>query len=134
MEGLKANYLEGKSTVAETAICQLEEYFARDRKEFSLQLLLVGTAFQQKIWNELINIPYGVTESYLGLSHKIKNVKAIRAVAAANGANALSIFVPCHRIVGSKGEMIGYAGGKEVKKKLLQLEQALPLDNQLELF
>ena len=132
--GLGSEYFEESTVVIRKAIDQLEEYFAGERKEFGIQLLMVGTSFQNQIWNELINIPYGETESYLGLSHRISNKKAIRAVAAANGANALSIFVPCHRIIGSRGELVGYAGGTGAKKKLLQLEGAITKDTQLEIF
>jgi len=132
--GLGSEYFEESTDVIRKAIDQLEEYFAGERKEFGIQLLMVGTSFQNQIWNELINIPYGETESYLGLSHRISNKKAIRAVAAANGANALSIFVPCHRIIGSRGELVGYAGGTGAKKKLLQLEGAITKDTQLEIF
>ena len=94
----------------------------------------MGSAFQQKIWYELKRIPYGKTKTYLELSKKINHEKAIRAVAAANGANAISILIPCHRIVGSQGELTGYAGGIEVKKKLLALENARPDTDQLWLF
>jgi len=132
--GLGGEYFEESTDVIMKAIDQLAEYFAGERKEFGIQLLMVGTPFQNQIWNELINIPYGETESYLGLSHRLSNDKAIRAVAAANGANALSIFVPCHRIIGSKGELVGYAGGTNVKKKLLELEGVLRKDIQLEIF
>lgn len=127
--GLDADYIEAETVVIIETKKQLFEYFKRERKEFDIPLKLVGTTFQQNIWNELLNISYGKTETYLGLSKKIKNTKAIRAVAAANGANAISIIVPCHRIVGSNGDLIGYAGGLSVKKKLLKLES-----NQLQLF
>lgn len=127
--GLDAEYIEEETDVILEAKDQLLKYFKRERKEFDIPLKLIGTDFQQSIWNELLKIPYGKTESYLGLSKKINNKKAIRAVAAANGANAISIIVPCHRIVGSNGDLIGYAGGLNVKKKLLKLES-----NQLQLF
>ena len=109
---------------------QLEAYFSKKLTVFYLPLLLVGTDFQQSVWKALLQIPYGKTQTYLGLSKQLNNTKAIRAVAAANGANALSIIVPCHRIIGSNNELIGYAGGLTAKKKLLALEQG----NQLELF
>ncbi len=120
--GLQANYVEAESTVTEEAKKQLSEYFSEERKEFNVPLLLVGTEFQKSVWDELLKIPFGVTDTYLGLSIKLHNPKSIRAVAAANGANALSIFVPCHRIIGSNGELIGYAGGLPTKNKLLNLE------------
>ena len=101
---------------------QLNEYFNQERKEFDIPLLTVGSDFQKSVWLELQQIPYGITETYLGLSIKMNNEKAIRAVSAANGANAISIFIPCHRVIGSKNELTGYAGGIPVKKKLLRLE------------
>jgi len=82
----------------------------------------------------LIKIPFGITESYLGLSQKLGNEKAIRAVAAANGANAISVIIPCHRIIGSDGKLIGYAGGLDAKKKLLLLEGVGRGVEQLKLF
>ena len=132
--GLDAVYEEGETLIIVSAKQQLEEYFSGDREEFNIKLLMVGTSFQHTIWNELVKVPYGETETYLGLSQKINNEKAIRAVAAANGANALAIFVPCHRIIGSKGELVGYAGGLGVKKKLLQLENIEKYPEQLNLF
>ena len=95
--------------------------------------MLVGSDFQKTVWNTLLQIPYGKTETYLGLSKSMNNEKAIRAVASANGANAFSIIVPCHRVIGSDGKLVGYAGGLSVKKKLLELEGALAT-NQLSLF
>jgi methylated-DNA-[protein]-cysteine S-methyltransferase len=121
-KGLKADYLESDSTVIDLAIRQLDEYFTGNRKVFEIPLLMVGTDFQQSVWKALIQIPYGQTDTYLGLSRKLGNELAIRAVAAANGANAISIIVPCHRIIGSDGDLIGYAGGLPAKEKLLNLE------------
>ncbi len=134
MRGLKAPMAEDNSEIIDKTLNQLTEYFNRKRKTFDIPLLPIGTAFQQKIWNELRLIPYGETKTYLELSRKIKNEKAIRAVAAANGANAISILIPCHRILGSQGELTGYAGGLEAKKKLLALENARPDTDQLRLF
>ena len=133
-EGLKA-IIEFKQTdlIVETQR-QLEEYFQKLRTNFELPLLLVGTPFQKSVWNELLKVPYGKTETYLGLSQKLNNTKAIRAVAAANGANAISIIVPCHRIVGTNGELVGYAGGVDVKQKLLRLENSANYAEQLKLF
>ena len=133
-KGLDTVYLEEKTGTIHAARQQLNEYFAGERTEFNVPLLMVGTSFQQSIWNELLKIPYGNTESYLGLSKKINNLKAIRAVAAANGANAISIFVPCHRILGRNGELTGYAGGLNTKRKLLQLESIQQNTEQLQLF
>ena len=101
----------------------MEEYFARKRKAFDIPLLFIGTDFQKSVWQELLNIPYGKTVSYGELSQKLGNSKAVRAVATANGANAISIFVPCHRVIGKNGNLTGYGGGLEVKEKLLELER-----------
>ena len=124
-KGLKAEYVEQHSEVIEETIKQLREYFAGERKEFNIPLFTVGTAFQKSVWEGLIKIPYGTTASYLELAKKIGNEKAVRAVASANGANAISILIPCHRIIGSNGDLVGYAGGLPAKKKLLELESNL---------
>ena len=133
-KGLEADYVEEESQVNHETEKQLQEYFAKQRNHFDIPLKLVGTEFQKTIWNLLLQIPYGKTDTYLGLSQKIKNEKAIRAVAAANGANAISIIVPCHRIIGSDGELTGYAGGLKAKKQLLQLENIEKFPEQLDLF
>ncbi|MFN4198272.1 MAG: methylated-DNA--[protein]-cysteine S-methyltransferase, partial [Flavobacterium sp.] len=128
--GLSAEFREEASPVLQETQKQLEAYFHRELEQFSLPLLCVGTDFQQQVWQALQTIPYGSTESYLGLSKQLGNPKAIRAVASANGANALAIIIPCHRIIGSGQELVGYAGGIGVKKRLLALEQ----QEQLSLF
>ena len=133
-EGLNAKYVEEETKIICFAIQQLTEYFRTERKVFDIPLQLVGTTFQQIVWNELLKIPYGKTETYLKLSRKIKNEKAVRAVASANGANAISIIVPCHRVIGSRGELTGYAGGLTAKRKLLQLESNFQTLEQLKLF
>lgn len=120
--GLQAEYAEGVSTVIEEAKGQLNAYFAGERTTFDLPLRMVGTDFQQRVWKALLAVPYGTTLSYAALTVKVAEPTAIRAVASANGANALSIIVPCHRIIGSNGELTGYAGGLEVKRRLLKLE------------
>ena len=132
--GLETSYEEKSSPVIRKAQSQLEEYFEGRRNDFEVPLLLVGTPFQKHVWQELLKIPFGKTESYSGLSKKIDNEKAVRAVAAANGANAISIFIPCHRIIGINGEPVGYAGGTSTKKKLLQLEKGIKGLEQLTLF
>ncbi len=119
---LNGEYVEEDTDVILKTVKQLNEYFSGKRKEFSIPLLFTGTDFQKKVWNELLKIPYGKAISYSELSHKLNNEKAVRAVASANGANAISIIVPCHRVIGSHGELTGYAGGLETKKKLLNLE------------
>jgi methylated-DNA-[protein]-cysteine S-methyltransferase len=132
-KGLDASYEEGTSAIIEKCKLQLKEYFEGTRTAFDIPLLLVGTDFQKEVWNALLQIPHGKTTSYLGLSQKLGNEKAIRAVATANGANAISIIIPCHRVIGSDGNLVGYAGGLPAKKKLLLLEGALKEENQLQL-
>lgn len=106
----------------EDCVLQLNQYFQGTRKHFSLPLQPKGTAFQQKIWKLLQTIPYGKTVSYLDLSKQLGDVKAIRAVANANGKNPLWIVVPCHRVIGSDGSLTGYAGGLHRKQWLLEHE------------
>ena len=106
----------------EDAVYQLREYFDGKRKVFDLMLKPQGTEFQNKVWQALLTIPYGKTLSYSDLSKKVGDVKAIRAVAAANGKNPLWIVVPCHRVIGSDGSLTGYAGGLHRKKWLLEHE------------
>lgn len=118
----EAKFVPGETEVIKQTKQELNEYFEGKRTEFSIPMNLAGTDFQKSVWKALLEIPFGKTESYLGLSKILNNVKAIRAVAAANGANAISILIPCHRIVGSQGELIGYAGGLPAKKQLLELE------------
>lgn len=131
---LKAEYNILETPFLKDTKKQLDEYFSTKRTEFSIPLLLLGTTFQQKVWNELLKIPYGKTKSYLSLSRDLGNEKAIRAVASANGANSISILIPCHRIIGKNGELTGYAGGLNTKKNLLILENSIKEDNQLTLF
>jgi len=130
---LNGEYIEEETDITKQTKLELNEYFEGKRKEFTIPLLFAGTDFQKKVWNALLKIPYGKTESYSGLSKLMENEKAVRAVASANGANAISIIVPCHRIIGCKGDMVGYAGGIQVKKKLLKLE-GYRKDGQTELF
>ena len=130
---LHASYVETKTDVFYETVKQPEAYFAGHRTRFEVPLLFAGTVFQQKVWERLLKIPYGQTISYAQLSAELGDPGGIRAVAAANGANAMSILVPCHRVIATDGSLTGYAGGLDVKKKLLRLEKALPGD-QLELF
>ena len=104
------------------AVQQLHDYFNGKRTTFSFKMNPKGTEFQKRVWQELLNIPYGKTCSYLELSKKIGNVKAIRAVATANGKNPLWIVIPCHRVIGSDGSLTGYAGGLWRKKWLIEHE------------
>ncbi|MEO9893659.1 methylated-DNA--[protein]-cysteine S-methyltransferase [Aurantibacter sp.] len=108
--------------VLEDAVYQLNEYFEGKREHFDLELNPQGTDFQQRVWKALSDIPFGKTTSYLDLSKTLGDVKAIRAVAAANGKNPLWIIVPCHRVIGSDGSLTGYAGGLHRKKWLLDHE------------
>lgn len=121
---LGAEFEAGGSPVIDEAKIQLDEYFAGARREFDVPLLFTGTDFQQKVWNALLAIPYGQTVSYGDMARQIGRPGAVRAVANANGANAISIFVPCHRVIGSNGALTGYAGGLEAKEFLLKLENA----------
>lgn len=120
-----ADYEEGESEILDDTIQQLSEYFAGVRKVFDLPLLFAGTEFQIKVWNALLEVPYGHTASYSHLAEKIGDKNAVRAVANANGANAISIIVPCHRIIGSNGELVGYGGGLRAKKQLIELESGI---------
>ena len=106
----------------EDCVIQLNEYFAGERTLFDLKLNPEGTTFQKQVWNALQTIPYGKTLSYLELSKQLGDVKAIRAVANANGKNPLWIIVPCHRVIGSDGSLTGYAGGLHRKQWLLEHE------------
>ena len=103
---------------------QLEEYFAGRRTAFDVRLDFAGTSFQRKVWNALLTIPFGQTRSYGQIAKQIGNPRAVRAVGAANGRNPVSIVAPCHRVIGSTGELTGFAGGLDVKAYLLALEGA----------
>lgn len=116
------SFAKPKSVVIKNCIKQLNEYFAGKRTEFTLHTSQVGTEFQQTVWAELCRIPFGRTISYLELSKRIGNVKAIRAVGTANGNNSICIIVPCHRVIGSNGDLVGYGGDLWRKKWLLEHE------------
>ena len=102
---------------------QLDEYFSGTRKAFDIPLHPVGTEFQQQVWNALLEIPYGETRSYKDIALSIANLKGIRAVAQAIGANGISILIPCHRVIGSNHSLTGFAGGIEAKRILLLIER-----------
>ncbi len=108
--------------LTDMAISQLNEYFTGKRKKFDLPLKMVGTEFQQKVWRALCDIPYGETRSYKEVAIAVSNPKGPRAVGMANNKNPLGIVVPCHRVVGSNGKLVGYATGLDVKERLLYLE------------
>lgn len=113
---------------------QLAEYFAGGRQEFDIPLKLVGTPFQMRVWQELSRIPFGTTITYAELARRIGRPSAARAVGHANGRNPISIFVPCHRVVGAAGKLTGYAGGIERKQRLLDLERRATLVQSSALF
>ncbi|MGD9699948.1 MULTISPECIES: methylated-DNA--[protein]-cysteine S-methyltransferase [unclassified Acinetobacter] len=104
---------------------QLTEYFAGTRQQFDLPLDFEGTEFQKKVWQALLSIPFGETRSYRDIAEQVGNVKAVRAVGAANGKNPISIIAPCHRVVGANGKLVGFAGGLDNKEILLKLESSL---------
>ncbi len=101
---------------------QLRAYFAGELRQFDLPLDVVGTDFQKRVWKQLESIPYGETRSYREIAEAIGAPRAIRAVGAANGSNPLPIVIPCHRVIGSSGKLVGYGGGLPLKEKLLKLE------------
>ena len=117
------NYILRETFLIKKASEQLFEYLAGKRKNFELPLLKDGTDFQISVWNELIKIPYGETRSYKDIAVAINNEKAVRAVGMANNRNKISIFIPCHRVIGSDKKLVGYGGGLEIKKFLLNLEK-----------
>ena len=104
---------------------QLEEYFDKKRKTFDVPLEIFGTQFQKKVWRELLKINYGTTISYKKLALRVGDINTIRAVGKANGSNPLPIIIPCHRVIGANGNLVGYGGGIDVKHKLLTLEGSL---------
>ena len=123
---LKIDARDDRHPVLVEAERQLGEYFGGQRKAFALKLDLAGTAFQRKVWNALLTIPFGETRSYAQIARQIGSPAAVRAVGAANGKNPVSIVAPCHRVIGSTGKLTGFAGGLEVKAQLLTLEGAKP--------
>ena len=112
-----------RTELTDRAMEQLREYFSGQRKQFELPYELRGTEFQKKVWAALEAIPYGQTRSYREIAQAVGNPKAVRAVGAANGKNPMWIVVPCHRVIGADGGLTGYAGGVELKRALLELEQ-----------
>ncbi len=105
-------------------LVELEEYFAGQRRKFTFSLAPEGTAFQQKVWQAVYAIPFGEVTTYQNIAKKIGKAKAVRAVGHANGSNPLPIVIPCHRVIGGNGDLCGYGGGIELKRKLLKLEGA----------
>ncbi len=109
--------------IIQETIKQLDEYFSEVRKTFDLPLNPIGTQFQKKVWNELLNISYGKVKTYKDIAIAIGNPNAARAVGNANNKNPIAIIIPCHRVIGSNGNLIGYAGGLDIKQQLLWLEK-----------
>ena len=116
---------ETYTSVIEQCISELDEYFYKGRKFFDVELNPRGTEFQKKVWNELLTIPYGTTMSYEALSLRLGNIKSIRAVGLANGQNPIAIIIPCHRVIGKGGSLVGYGGGLQNKEWLLNHEGAI---------
>lgn len=121
----KENEIEKETDYIRRTYLQLKEYLSGKRKSFDIEIEMIGTEFQKKVWKELLNIPYGETRSYKDIATAIGNEKACRAVGNANNKNPIAIIVPCHRVVGSNGSMTGYAGGIDIKEKLLKIENNL---------
>ena len=121
---LRADFAVQPSETAARAASQLDEYFNGKRTMFRLPLLMLGTEFQKRVWQCLCSIPYGTTLSYSAEAARMGRRSAVRAVANANGANPMSVIVPCHRVVGSNGALTGYGGGMEIKRFLLDLERS----------
>jgi len=122
-DNLPNDFKTGETPLIKKTAKQLDEYFDGKRKVFDLPIIMHGTDFQLKVWKALQKIPYGKTLSYLELAEKIGNKKACRAVGMANNRNPISIIVPCHRVIGKNGKLVGYAGGLELKQILLNLEK-----------
>lgn len=114
---------EKETTLLKEAAKQLTEYFQGKRKRFELPLAPNGTEFQQKVWKALMDIPFGETRSYGEIAVSVGNPKAARAVGMANNRNPIPIFIPCHRVIGANGKLVGYGGGLEIKEYLLNIEK-----------
>ena len=119
---LNADFVMASSAVLEQTKRELDEYFAGKRKSFDIPLHPVGTDFQQQVWQALLEIPYGETRTYKEIAESVNNLKGVRAVAQAIGANGMSILIPCHRVIGTNHSLTGYAGGIEAKRLLLDIE------------
>ena len=120
---LNAEYIEQDTNILKETRKQIDEYLIGERIKFEIPILMVGSDFQKQVWNALIAVNYGEVATYLDLAKSIDNEKAVRAVASANGANSIGIIIPCHRIIGSNGDLVGYGGGLPIKKRLLNLEK-----------
>lgn len=120
---LQTRFKDKETELNKKAQAQLEEYFEGTRKEFDLPLKLEGTPFQVSVWEALMKIPYGETRSYRDIAEQIGNPNSYRAVGLANNKNPISVIIPCHRVIGANGDMIGYGGGLNKKRRLLELEK-----------
>ena len=129
----KKNSTKTHSSLKE-CVYQLDEYFTGDRKEFGLKLNPSGTDFQKRVWEQLITVPFGKTASYLDISKKLGDANATRAVGNANGSNPIPIIVPCHRVIGVSGKLVGYSGGLWRKEWLLNHEKSSTFGKQTNLF
>ena len=118
---------ERETPLLAEAMRQLAEYFAGERREFELPLAPEGTPFMRRVWAELVKVPYGATATYGEIAERIGNPGGSRAVGLANNRNPIAIIIPCHRIIGSSGKLVGYAGGVELKERLLALGSGSPL-------
>ena len=123
IEEMAKNSIQKETSLIKNTKQQLDEYFAGKRKKFDIPIKLEGTDFQIKVWKELLKIPYGETCTYLDIAKRIGNPKGSRAVGMANNKNKIMIIIPCHRVIGSNKKLVGYAGGLDVKEKLLKLEK-----------
>ena len=123
-EHFQTDSISNSSTLLKDACRQLDEYFEGRRQKFDLALKLHGTDFQRSAWESLLRIPYGETRSYLQQAESISNPRAIRAIGQANSRNPISIFIPCHRVIGKNGSLTGYAGGLDCKTHLLAMEHS----------
>ncbi len=123
---LNAVFRENPSEVTERTERQLDEYFAGTRRVFDIPLHPVGTDFQRRVWDALLEIPYGEVRTYMDIARRVDNAGGVRAVAQAIGANGIGIIIPCHRVIGSDSTLTGFAGGPETKRRLLELEGSLP--------
>lgn len=127
-------HADKNSVAISKCVLQFEEYFAGKRKVFDVDdIEPQGTDFQKRVWGELLKIPYGQTISYIELAKRLGDEKLVRAVGTANGKNPISIIIPCHRVIGANGKLVGYSGGLQNKKALLQLERALADAGQMSL-
>jgi methylated-DNA-[protein]-cysteine S-methyltransferase len=121
---LDAKFIEQSDKVLEQTMKQVDEYLSGKRKEFDVPLLILGTDFQRRVWQALTKVPYGATSTYGQIAEDIGSPKAVRAVGNASSLNPISIIVPCHRIIGGDGGLVGYGGGLSVKRRLLELERS----------